>query len=79
MTAPTRDAVAQARANVESWFDLVTPQTHKDLDALIAAVRAECAAKVRALPSVRYTDVLGNHIHTVINRDEVLAALEAQP
>ena len=42
------DAVAQARAELEaamSW--LTTDESHR-VDALIAAVRGECAAKVRS-------------------------------
>ena len=46
---------------------------------LIAAIRAatleEVRQKVEGLPSVHYTNILGQHVYTVLDRDEVLAAL----
>lgn len=75
MTAPTRDAVAQAReAALAFWVEGGLSGMEKRVDALIAAVRAECAAKVRELP-VKYDDAP----EAWLAREAVLRALEAQP
>lgn len=87
VTAPTPDAVAQARERINwcfAFYHNASGKTEKQdaakhlapaLDALIAAVRAECAAKVRALPNWSSKHDGGPWV----NRDEVLAALEAHP
>lgn len=90
VTAPTPDAVAQARTIVElcvgkcviaQMSEEAMRETHAALDALIAAVRAECAAKVLNAPRYgRYDhEILPMEYGNLLKRDELLAALEAHP
>lgn len=91
VTAPTPDAVAQAREALVRVFDAANisarPLTLNDLaaalglkdyshsglaDALIAAVRAECAAKVR-----ERAEMMSPYNRQWV--EQILAILEAQP
>lgn len=74
MTAPT-DAVAQARANIH--LDL-TMSSEADVDALIVAVRAECADRVRETPAVEESHSHYRRVEEAM-RTRILAALEAKP
>lgn len=75
VTAPTPDAVAQAREGVwgalEDWQNTTrtTAQVHRDVDAALdayaAAVRAECAADTRRLDWMQERYVAADFEYTI--------------
>lgn len=88
VTAPTPDAVVQAREHLRGAFERLTESLECDglvdvhmmrVDALIAAVRAECAAKVRALPTRYEGEWESRPIPASAFRVDVLKILEAHP
>lgn len=92
---PAEDAVAQARDKVLNTMHevaicadgsdqgpsslFIASHVIPNLDALIVAVRAECAAKVRALPTRYEGEWESRPIPASAFRVDVLRILEAQP
>lgn len=85
------DAVAQARIALDRLYEATAGGDYdvsaycEARDALIAALLAECVAKVRALTPVAYIDLEDGAItehdgrHPAVLLREALAALEAKP